>query len=221
MARIDFLQDTHAKTKRDYVARVVQHDKAECATVAKRFGAEYWDGPRQYGYGGYRYDGRWRPLADRLAAHYGIRPGERVLDVGCGKGFLLYELTQSVPGVEVFGLDISQYGIASAKPEVARRLVVGTARYLPFASRSFDVVLSLGTLHNLPVEETIAAHAELERVGRGPRKYVMVESFRDERERTNLMYWQLTCESLLSPASWSWVQQQAGYTGDHGFIFFE
>jgi ubiquinone/menaquinone biosynthesis C-methylase UbiE len=221
MARIDFLQDMHAKTKRDYVARVVQHDKAECATVAKRFGAEYWDGPRQYGYGGYRYDGRWRPLADRLAAHYGIRPGERVLDVGCGKGFLLYELTQSVPGVEVFGLDISQYGIASAKPEVARRLVVGTARYLPFASRSFDVVLSLGTLHNLPVEETIAAHAELERVGRGPRKYVMVESFRDERERTNLMYWQLTCESLLSPASWSWVQQQAGYTGDHGFIFFE
>jgi SAM-dependent methyltransferase len=221
MARIDFLQDMHAKTKRDYVARVVQHDKAECATVAKRFGAEYWDGPRQYGYGGYRYDGRWRPLADRLAAHYGIRPGERVLDVGCGKGFLLYELTQSVPGVEVFGLDISQYGIASAKPEVARRLVVGTARYLPFASRSFDVVLSLGTLHNLPVEETIAAHAELERVGRGPRKYVMVESFRDERERTNLMCWQLTCESLLSPASWSWVQQQAGYTGDHGFIFFE
>lgn len=221
MARIDFLQDMHGKTKRDYVARVTQFDKAECATVAKRFGAEYWDGPRQYGYGGYRYDGRWRPLADRLAAHYGLKPGERVLDVGCGKGFLLYELTQAVPGIDVFGLDISIYGVANAKPEVQPRLVVGNARALPFRSGSFDVVLSLGTLHNLTVEHSIDAFAEIERVGRGARKYVMVESFRDERERANLMYWQLTCESLLSPASWAWAIDRAGYQGDHGFIFFE
>ncbi len=221
MAQIDFLQEMHGKTKRDYVARVTQFDKAECATIAKRFGAEYWDGPRQYGYGGYRYDGRWRPLADRLAAHYAIRPGERVLDVGCGKGFLLHEIAQSVPGAEVFGLDISAYGIADAKPEVKRHLAVGNARALPFASGSFDVVISLGTLHNLPVEQAVEAFAEIERVGRGPRKYVMVESFRNERERANLMYWQLTCESLLSPASWNWVQAQAGYSGDHGFIYFE
>lgn len=221
MAQIDFLQEMHGKTRRDYVARVTQFDKAECATVAKRFGAEYWDGPRQFGYGGYRYDGRWRPLADRLAAHYAIKPGERVLDVGCGKGFLLHEIAQSVPGVEVFGIDISEYGIVNSKTEVKSRLAVGNARALPFASRSFDVVISLGTLHNLPVEQAIAAFAEIERVGRGPRKYVMVESFRDERERANLMYWQLTCESLLSPASWAWVQAQAGYTGDHGFIYFE
>lgn len=221
MARIDFLQEMHGRTKRDYVARVTQHDKAECAVVAKRFGAEYWDGPRHYGYGGYRYDGRWRPLADRLAAHYGLKAGERLLDVGCGKAFLLYELTRAVPGLEVFGLDISEYGIADAKPEVKPHLSVGTAKALPFPDRSFDAVLSLGALHNLPVEDAIAAFREIERVGRGPRKYVMVESFRDERERVNLMYWQLTCESLLSTASWSWVQAQAGYNGDHGFIFFE
>ncbi|MBL8691460.1 MAG: class I SAM-dependent methyltransferase [Rhodospirillaceae bacterium] len=221
MARIDFLQEMHGKTRRDYVARVVQFDKAECSTVAKRFGAEYWDGPRQYGYGGYRYDGRWRPLADKLASHYAIKPGDRVLDVGCGKGFLLHELAQSVPGIEIFGLDISEYGIADGKPEVKPHLVVGNARALPFPSASFDVVLSLGTLHNLPVELAIDAFAEIERVGRSPRKYVMVESFRDERERANLMYWQLTCESLLSPSSWAWVIERAGYRGDHGFIFFE
>jgi SAM-dependent methyltransferase len=221
MAQIDFLQDMHGKTKRDYVARVTQFDKAECATVAKRFGAEYWDGPRQYGYGGYRYDGRWRPLADRLAAHYAIRPGDRLLDVGCGKGFLLHELSQSVPGVEVFGLDISGYAVANAKPEVKAHVAVGNAKALPFAAASFDVVVSLGTLHNLAVEDTLMAFAEIERVGRGPRKYVMVESFRNESERANLMYWQLTCESLLSPASWAWVIDQAGYHGDHGFIYFE
>jgi SAM-dependent methyltransferase len=221
MARIDFLQDMHGRTKRDYVARVIQHDKAECAIVAKRFGADYWDGARHHGYGGYRYDGRWRPLADRLAAHYGLKSGERLLDVGCGKGFLLYELTQAVPGLEVFGLDISEYGIANAKAEVKPRLAIGTAKALPFADRSFDAVLSLGTLHNLPVEEAVTAFREIERVGRGPRKYVMVESFRNEREKVNLMYWQLTCESLLSPESWAWVQAEAGYSGDHGFIFFE
>jgi len=221
MARIDFLQEMHGKTRRDYVARVVQFDKAECSTVAKRFGAEYWDGPRQYGYGGYRYDGRWRPLADKLAAHFAIKPGDRVLDVGCGKGFLLYELTQSVPGIEAFGLDISEYGVGDAKPEVKSQIAVGNARALPFPSDSFDVVISLGTLHNLPVEQTIEAFAEIERVGRSPRKYVMVESFRDERERANLMYWQLTCESLLSPSSWAWAIERAGYRGDHGFIFFE
>jgi ubiquinone/menaquinone biosynthesis C-methylase UbiE len=144
-----------------------------------------------------------------------------VLDVGCGKGFLLYELTQSVPGIEAFGLDISEYGVADAKPEMKPRIAVGNARALPFPSGTFDVVISLGTLHNLPVEQTIEAFAEIERVGRSPRKYVMVESFRDERERANLMYWQLTCESLLSPSSWAWAIERAGYRGDHGFIFFE
>ncbi|MDP2330651.1 MAG: class I SAM-dependent methyltransferase [Reyranella sp.] len=221
MARIDFLQDMHSKTKRDYVGRVTQHDKTECAVVAKQFGAEYWDGPRQFGYGGYRYDGRWRPLAERLAAHYDLKAGERILDVGCGKGFLLHELSQVVPGLVVEGLDISAYALANAKPEIQEKLHLGTADALPFADKSYDAVVSLGTLHNLPVERALKAFAEIARVSREARNYVMVESFRNEREKTNLMYWQLTCESLLSIASWEWIMGQAGYRGDHGFIFFE
>lgn len=211
----------HAGTRRDYLARVTSFDKTECATVAKKFGADYWDGPRQYGYGGYRYDGRWRKFADRLVAHFGLSAGDKVLDVGCGKGFLAYELAQSVPGLEVYGLDISSYAIDNAKPEVLPTLVVGTADKLPFADASFDAVVSLGTLHNLPVERALAAFSEIARVSRGERNYVMVESFRNESEKTNLMYWQLTCESLLSVPSWEWVMGQAGYRGDYGYIFFE
>lgn len=221
MARIDFIQALHSTTKRNYVQRVVDHDKAECAAIARQFGRDYWDGERQYGYGGYRYDGRWRPIAEAMAKHYGLKAGDRILDVGCGKGYLLYEFTQVVPGVEVVGLDISQYGIDHAKEEVKPFLHQGTAASLPFADASFDFVVSLGTLHNLEIQELFSAVREIERVGKGPQKYIMVESYRNEREKANLLYWQLTCQSFHSEQGWAWIYGEAGYRGDYGFIFFE
>jgi SAM-dependent methyltransferase len=217
--RIDFTQTLHQSTSRDYVARVVEHDKAESAAVAGQFGADYWDGDRRYGYGGYRYDGRWLPIAEAMTAHYGLRAGDRVLDVGCGKGFLLHEFGQAVPGVELAGLDVSAYALEHAKPEVRPFLTLGTASSLPYADASFDLVVSLGTLHNLGVGDLFAALREIGRVARG-RAYVMVESYRDEREKANLLYWQLTCKSFYSVADWEWVFGAAGYTGDYGFIFF-
>jgi SAM-dependent methyltransferase len=218
--RIDFTQALHSSTKRDYVARVVEFDKATTAEVASQFGQEYWDGERQYGYGGYRYDGRWRPIAERMAKHYGLKAGMRVLDVGAGKGFLLYEFTQVVPGIEVAGIDISTYGIANSKEEVRSALTLGTASQLPYADASFDLVLSLGTLHNLGLEDLWSAVGEIERVGRNG-KYIMVESYRNQREKANLLYWQLTCKSFYSVEDWEWLYRKAGYAGDYGFIFFE
>ena len=220
MARLDFNQALHNATRRNYVERVVSHDKAECAAVARRFGADYWDGDRCFGYGGYRYDGRWRPIAERMAAHYGLKTGDRVLDVGCGKGYLLFEFTQCVPGLEIAGLDISDYAIANAKPEVQPFLKSGDAVALPYDDGAFDLVVSLGTLHNLALPALRSAFAEIERVGRGG-KYVMVESYRNEREKANLLYWQLTCQSFHDPESWEWLAAEAGYTGDMGFIYFE
>ena len=123
MAYVDFVLKLHRSTKREYVARVVEHDKAECATVAKQYGKDYWDGDRKYGYGGYYYDGRWLPIAQDMARHYGIKAGEKILDVGCGKGFLLYEFTQAVPGVEVAGIDISEYAIENSKEEFRQLLL--------------------------------------------------------------------------------------------------
>jgi SAM-dependent methyltransferase len=218
--RLELVQTLHASTARDYVARVVNDDKAACAEVAARFGAEYWDGERRYGYGGYRYDGRWRGLAEKLAERYALRAGARVLDVGCGKGYLLYELAQLVPGVDVRGLDVSAYALAQAKEEVRPFLELGTAARLPFDDGSFDLVLSLGTLHNLALPDLWAALEEIERVGRGSNKYVMVESYRNEREKMNLLYWQLTCKSFYAVADWEWLYARVGYRGDYDFIFF-
>jgi SAM-dependent methyltransferase len=217
---IDLVQALSASTKRDYVQRVVQYDKAECAAIAKQWGRDYWDGDRRHGYGGYRYDGRWRGLAEEMARRYGLKPGDRILDAGCGKGYLLYEFTQAVPGIEVRGLDASAYGIEHAKEEVRPFLTLGSAAELPYKDGEFDLVVSLATLHNLRIDQLFAALKEIQRVGRR-HKYVMVESWRSEREKANLLYWQLTCESFHPVEGWEWIFAQAGYDGDYGFIYFE
>jgi SAM-dependent methyltransferase len=220
MAYVDFLSSVHKATKRDYVARVTEFPKAAAAKLAKQWGKDYWDGDRRTGYGGYSYDGRWRKVADAMAAHYGIKPGDRILDVGCGKGFLLYDFTQAVPGVEVAGIDVSRYALEHAKEEVRPFLREASAAKLPFADKSFDLVISINTLHNLECYDLYEALREMERVGRR-HKYVCVESWRTEEEKVNLLYWQFTCEMFCTPAAWEWWFRHTGYTGDHSFIYFE
>src|SRR5579863_1463888 len=179
MPEIDFISPLHKRTKRDYLARVNEFPKAEAAKLAKHFGKDYWDGDRKFGYGGMRYDGRWRVVAENMAKHYGLKAGNRILDVGCGKAFLLYEFTQAVPGIEVAGLDISSYAVENAKEEVRPFLQVGHANHLPYPDASFDLVFSLNTLHNLPCQDLDRALREIQRVGRQYR-YVVVESYRNE-----------------------------------------
>ena len=220
MVCVDFVGRVHRSTKRDYVARVLEADKAQCAEVAIQWGKDYWDGDRKHGYGGFRYDGRWRPVAEAMARHYRLKPGDSILDVGCGKGFLLYEFTQVLPGVRVAGIDISQYAVENAKEEVRSFLKVGTASALPYPDRSFDLVVSVTTLHNLYHYDLWKAIQEIERVSRAG-KYIEVQAYRNEREKANLLYWQLTCRAFHTPAEWEWIFQQAGYTGDYEFITFE
>lgn len=219
MAYIDFISPLHKQTSRDYLGRVNEFPKAEAAKLAKQFARDYWDGDRKTGYGGMRYDGRWRVVAEAMAKQYGLKAGHRVLDVGCGKGFLLYELTQVVPGLQVCGLDISSYAVENAKEEVKPFLQVGHARQLPFADQSFDLVISLNTLHNLYCHDLDKALREMQRVGK--HRYLCVESYRNEDEKVNLLYWQLTCEMFCTPEEWQWWFNHTGYTGDHSFIYFE
>jgi SAM-dependent methyltransferase len=220
MAYIEFIEQVHRSTKRDYLARVLAGNKAEFAAVAKKFDFDYWDGSRNTGYGGYHYDGRWLDVARRMAAHYGLKAGDRVLDVGCGKGFLLYEFTRVVPGIEVAGLDVSRYALEHAKNEVKPFLSEGSAESLPYPSQSFDLVISINTLHNLQLPELETALKEIERVGRKNR-YVLMDGYRNEEEKVNLLYWQLTCECFFTPREWEWVFKTAGYSGDYSCIYFD
>ena len=220
MAAVSFVTSLHQKTDRDYVGRVTQADKAECAEVAKKFGKDYWDGDRKYGYGGYKYDGRWSVVAERMIARYNLSENARILDVGCGKGFLLHEFKKLLPKAEIRGIDISAYAIENAKEEVKEYLQIGNAIKLPFEDREFDLVYSITTLHNLYNYELKKAILEVQRVSK-KNSFILVDSYRNERERVNLLYWQLTCESFFTPQEWVWLFNEYGYTGDYEFIYFE
>ncbi|NQT22145.1 MAG: class I SAM-dependent methyltransferase [Candidatus Omnitrophica bacterium] len=209
----------HKRTKRDYIGRMM-HDKSKCMEIARQYGYDYWDGDRRYGYGGYRYDGRWKIVAEKLIETYRLPNNARILDVGCGKGFLLYELKMLLPDAEIAGFDISKYAIENAKEEVKKSLFVHRAQDgFPFKNGEFDLVISITTLHNLCIGDLKSALKEIERVGRN--KYVVVESYRNAEELFNLQCWALTCEAFFSPEEWRWLFDEFGYKGDHEFIYFE
>jgi SAM-dependent methyltransferase len=216
---LSIITPLHQKTQRDYLGRM-QDDKVRCMKIAKEYGFEYWDGDRRYGYGGYHYDGRWRVAAEKLADHYQLPANAKILDVGCGKAFLLYEFSQLLPNAELHGFDSSRYALEQAKPEIKDRLFFHRAQDpLPYKDQEFDLVISLTTLHNLPLYHLKAALQEMERVGK--KKYLVVESFRNEQELFNLQCWALTCESFYSPSEWKWLFKEFGYHGDYELIFFE
>jgi SAM-dependent methyltransferase len=216
---LNIVTPLHKKTKRDYIGRMMD-DKVHCMIKAKEYEFDYWDGDRRYGYGGYRYDGRWKVVAEKLIEIYNLQTNSKILDVGCGKAHLLYELKNLLPESEVVGFDISRHGIGDAPEAIRPHLFRYRAQdFYPWGDNYFDLVISLGCLHNLRIFELKTALAEIERVGKS--KYIMVESYRSEQELFNLQCWALTAESFFDTAEWIWIYQHFGYTGDYEFIYFE
>lgn len=217
---LNIVTPLHKMTKRNYLDRMID-DKVQCMMKAKEYEFDYWDGDRRYGYGGYKYiDDRWKKVAQQLIDIYDLKSDVRILDVGCGKAFLLYELKQLLPDAKIVGFDFSKHGLANAKEEIRDSLFRYRAqdRY-PWGDKYFDLVMSLGCLHNLRIFELETAVKEIERVGKN--KYIMLESYRNEQELFNLQCWALTCESFFDTAEWIWLYNHFGYTGDYEFIYLE
>ena len=210
----------HESTNRDFLARMVD-DKVHCMKLAKQYGKDYWDGDRRYGYGGYKYmPGRWKPVAEELIKIYNLKSDSKVLDIGCGKGYLLHEMKLLIPDLDIVGIDSSDYGLENAKEEIKPFIHKHKAEVkLPYKDKEFDLVISLGTFHNLRLLELKIALSEMERVGK--KGYLMLESYRNEEELFNLQCWALTAESFFDKDEWIWLYNNFGYTGDYEFIFFE
>ena len=152
MKEIDFMNTLHSSTKRDYLARVndLDYPKYKAASLAKKFDFDYWDGDRRICYGGYKYiPGRWEKVAKEMISYYGLNPKSKILDIGCGKGYLLYEFIKLIPEIKIFGLDISEYALNNCKDEISNSLKLGNAANLPYESNFFDLVISINTLHCL------------------------------------------------------------------------
>jgi protein-L-isoaspartate(D-aspartate) O-methyltransferase len=223
MAYHDFMSVLHKSTSRDYLARVnePEYPKAKAAALAKGWSYDYWDGDRRINYGGYRYlPGRWEKVAEALVHHYDLPDNPKILDVGCGKGFLLFDFLKVRPDAQIYGIDISEYAIENSKEEIRDRLQIGNATDLPWPDDYFDLVISVNAFHNLYNYELADALREFERVGK-EHKYLCVESYRNESEKVNLLYWQVTCEAFCTPKEWEWWFEYAEYSGDHSFIYFE
>ncbi len=219
----DFVSLNHKSTTRDYLARVNDPDfpKHLAAKKAKKWGYDYWDGDRRICYGGYKYiPGRWKSVAENFIDFYDLKSGDKILDIGCGKGFLLYEINILNPEIEIHGIDISKYAIKNSKKEIKKFLKVGNAKKLPYESNYFDFVFSINTLHNLYCYDLEKSLLEINRVSKN-KKYICVESYRNEKEKANLLYWQVTCESFYNPEEWAWWFKKTNYDGDHSFIYFE
>ena len=183
--------------------------------IARQFGKDFFDGDRKHGYGGFDYFSRfWQPVIPTFQKQFDLNSNSSVLDVGAGKGFMLYDFTQIIPGIKVKGIDISSYAIENAKEEVKEHLMVGDARELPFEDNSFDAVISINTVHNLEKGDLATALLEIQRVSKN-HCYITVDAYRNDEEKELMEAWNLTAKTMMHVDEWKLFFNEIGYYGDY------
>lgn len=210
---IDLLRN-YPRAKRNITERGKTKTEEDRA-IARRFGKDFFDGDRSVGYGGFNYHPRfWHPVIPDFQQYYDLTTSSSVLDVGCAKGFMLYDFSLLIPGITTKGVDISSYAISNAVDDMKPHLQVANATSLPFADKSFDVVISITTIHNLERDECALALQEIERVGRG-KSFITVDAFRNDEEKERMYAWNLTAKTIMHVDEWKDFFKQVGYTGDY------
>jgi len=207
------LLDRLPPVKRD-IARRGAKKTPEDRVIARRFDKDFFDGERRHGYGGYRYDGRWLPVARRMAEYYKLTPDAAILDVGCAKGFLMHDFKQVLPGCTVRGIDVSQYARDHAHGGMGQFIDIGSADALPYPDKSFDLVVSINSIHNLSLPACRQALREMERVS-SKHKFIVVDAWRTEEEHQALLQWILTAETYMHVDDWVRTFAETGYAGDY------
>lgn len=218
MAEINLL-DTYPVANRDYDGRAAEKTD-EVVSIAKKFGREFFDGPRLYGYGGYVYDGRWVKVAEHFRDHYNLPENAAILDIGCAKGFMLHDFKKVMPNCSVAGIDVSEYAIENAMEDVKPFLSIASGEKLPYPDDSFDLVISINSIHNLPIDKLSTALQEIERVSR-KHSFITLDAWRNDQERDNLRKWVLTAETMLHVDDWKKLFAKVGYTGDYYWFIAE
>jgi len=210
---IDLLVN-YPKAKRNVEARG-QEKTEEDRAIARKFGKEFFDGDRSHGYGGFSYNSRfWTPVIPTLKKHFTLTSDSNLLDVGCAKGFMLHDIAEAIPGINLKGIDISEYAITNVIEGMSDNVQVADARELPFEDNSFDVVTSINTVHNLEKDDLAKALKEIERVSRG-KSFITVDAYNSEEEKERMYAWNLTAKTIMSVDEWVGFFNEVGYTGDY------
>lgn len=208
------LMKNYPKSKRDLTKRL-EEKTAEDRALAREFGKAFFDGERSHGYGGFSYSSRfWEPVIPTFKEYYNLDENSKILDIGCAKGFMLYDFTKAIPGITVKGIDISQYAIQNAKEEVKEHLQVANALKLPFEDNSFDLVISITTLHNLNKEDMKQALSEINRVTKKD-AFITLDAYRDDEEKKRMEAWNLTALTMMHTNEWKEFFKECNYNGDY------
>lgn len=217
---LNIVTKNHESSKRKYLERMI-NNKITCMKEAKKYSFNYWDGRRQFGYGGYKYiPGRWTDVANKIIKQYKLNSKSKILDAGCGKGYLLFEIKKKIPDIEICGFDISKYGIRNSKKEVRKYLFHhDISKKTKFKKNEFDLLISINCLHNLSQEKLSKSLDEISRISKN--QYICVESYRNDKELFNLQCWALTCQTFFSKKDWIFLFNQKKYFGDFEFIYFK
>lgn len=219
MKKVKFIQKLHNSTKRNYIDRMIDN-KVYCMNISQKFGKQYWDGDRKFGYGGYKYiKDRWKELAVDLIKAFKLNKKSRILDIGCGKGFLMYEIHKLIKSNEIYGLEISNYAIKNSHPEIKNKIKQYDARNkLKYSNKEFDLAISIGCYHNFHLKDLDFAINEFSRVSKN--QYFVTEGYRNNRELFNLQCWALTCKSFYSNEDWKYLLKKNNFKGMYEIIYF-
>jgi SAM-dependent methyltransferase len=183
--------------------------------IARQFGKDFFDGDRRHGYGGFNYHPRfWQPVVPTFQKYFDLKAGDKILDVGCGKGFMLYDFTHLISGIQISGVDISSYAIENALEPVKPYIQVADACLLPYQDKSFDLVISINTVHNLEKAQLAQSLQEIERVAKG-KSFITVDAYRTDEEKEAMYAWNLTAKTIMHVDEWKAFFKEVGYTGDY------
>lgn len=220
--KLKIFTNNHIATKRNYLERMLD-EKIKCMEVAKKYNHKYWDGERKFGYGGFEYIESWnKEIIKKLDRYYDLSGSKNILDLGCGKCFLLHDLFNLNNNLNLFGIDISVYAKKKSKiPKKDYFKIIDLNNYkkLPYIDNYFDLTISSGLLHNLYLPNLIKTLQEIDRISK--RSFIMVESYRNETELFNLQCWALTCNSFFHVDEWSWLFKHYLPNTEYEFIFFD
>ena len=209
---IDLLKN-YPKSNRNLDKRLSEKSP-EIVKIARQFGKEFFDGDRKFGYGGLKYDPKyWSNVVKDFVEYYNIKPDAKILDVGCAKGYMLYDFKRQYPRLEIYGIDISKYAIENCHPKVKDFLKVGDAKNLEFQDNYFDLVISINTVHNLELNDCISSVKEISRVTK-ENSFITVDAYNNDEEKERMFKWNLTAKTIMSTEDWKDTFKKVSYNGN-------